>query len=609
MMKPLFPLLLSLVLLCGCAAQNPPTETALMDEIPAATLPDNTSTYIPMETDGICRQWLLPDDVTGFLPMEKNLVLFRGAETTTLKLLNPQSMEEISQYDTGFLLMAENATVRPWEHGISYFDSTVMETVVLDPSLREVRRIPAPEDLLGMPFLSFDGRAVYYCTATAIRALDLDSGISRILKEAAYPVQGLSGLLLEDSVLQVSITEANGQWRTLFLSTETGQLLSVYDGLVNPVTSGENYLAVLEDGGLRTILYSGSDGSTMVLHPRDWERIYRIDDQALTATPQMDGVTLELYDLETGRRTASHSLHGHSLPKSVSKAEDGGIWLLTSQGETGASILSLWDPAASPVSDSIPYSSPYYSRENPDYDGLAACSLLAQEIGERHGVEIRIYRDAVEQKPWDYDLEYEYQVPVLRRELEQLDQRLGNFPEGFLRTLAEKFTALRICIVRSAVGSPASGSLSAVDGLQFRDGYDAYIVLTTDHDTEYALYHELCHLMDTVVLTGSTAYDRWDALNPQGFQYDNDYLANRSRDGSVWLLEGREYFVDTYSMSYSKEDRARILEYAMTDGHSQLFSSPYLQAKLRLLCTGIREAFGLEKSTETFLWEQYLLDN
>ena len=65
-------------------------------------------------------------------------------------------------------------------------------------------------------------------------------------------------------------------------------------------------------------------------------------------------------------------------------------------------------------------------------------------------------------------------------------------------------------------------------------------------------------------------------------------------------------FVDTYSMSYPKEDRARIFEYAMTAGNAPLFAASPLQYKLKMLCQGIREAFGLKKSPENFLWEQYL---
>jgi hypothetical protein len=34
-----------------------------------------------------------------------------------------------------------------------------------------------------------------------------------------------------------------------------------------------------------------------------------------------------------------------------------------------------------------------------------------------------------------------------------------------------------------------------------------------------------------------------------------------------------------------------------------------MQEKLMQVCIGLREAFGLKKSTETFLWEQYLKES
>ena len=123
---------------------------------------------------------------------------------------------------------------------------------------------------------------------------------------------------------------------------------------------------------------------------------------------------------------------------------------------------------------------------------------------------------------------------------------------------------------------------------------------------ERALYHELYHVMETRLLTDSTAFDRWDALNPKGFTYDLDYTANRSRQAEQYLQPTNRSFVDTYSMSYPKEDRARIMETAMCDGNEELFRSSTMQGKLRCLSQAIREAYGLKKSTETFRWEQYL---
>lgn len=148
--------------------------------------------------------------------------------------------------------------------------------------------------------------------------------------------------------------------------------------------------------------------------------------------------------------------------------------------------------------------------------------------------------------------------------------------------------------------------MSRANGIQFMNGTDAYIVLAAGDTSEKALYHELYHVMETHILGNSIALDQWAKLNPVGFEYDYDYLANAQRDGSEFLQPDTRSFVDTYSMSYPKEDRARIFEYAMTAGNEPLFAASPLQYKLKMLCQGIREAFGLKKSTENFPWEQYL---
>ena len=120
------------------------------------------------------------------------------------------------------------------------------------------------------------------------------------------------------------------------------------------------------------------------------------------------------------------------------------------------------------------------------------------------------------------------------------------------------------------------------------------------------LYHELFHIIDTRVLSTCNAYDDWKKLNPKGFSYDIQYASGRSAEGQAFLNPEKRYFVDLYSMCYPKEDRARIMEYAMLDGQEDLFRSAPMQAKLRKLCQGIRKAFYLEAEPVAYRWEQYL---
>lgn len=593
----LLPLLFCLGLLCGCAAQNP---SAAVPTVPAVTEePEAAKSVLAMEApseEAALTQYSLTQTVSGFLPMNRGLLFFSGTEETTLTLLDPQTRQPLAVYEAGLLLTADNFTVQQLSGGLSYFDGANRETVVLDDSLRILRRIPAPEGLTGAPLLSADGGHLYYCTADAVRVLDLTSGISRILKESAYPVQGLSGLLLGDTVLQLSITDSDGSWKTLFLSCKTGQLLREFDGLCSPATGETCYFI----SGAEGILVGQADTAPMVLQPRlnDCDAFFLPDSfGALTAALSGDNVILDRYDLAAGCRTSELTLPGIHTIQSLWESPDGILWFLTVQENTGEQSLYRWDSAASGVSDDTYYLRSHHTRQEPDYDGLASCALYAREIGERYGIEILIYQEAVAVEPWDYRLEPEYQAGTLQQELAALEHRLSALPPEVLSTLAETYTALKICLVGGAE-STVNGP-DAVSGIQFLEGYDAYIALVCGEDAEKALYHELSHLMETVVLTRSTAYDRWENLNPQSFAY------SRSPD-QEWLQPGREWFIDTYAMSSPQEDRARLFEYAMTAGHTELFRSPPLQQKLRQMCIGLREAFGLEDYEGSLPWEQYL---
>ena len=123
---------------------------------------------------------------------------------------------------------------------------------------------------------------------------------------------------------------------------------------------------------------------------------------------------------------------------------------------------------------------------------------------------------------------------------------------------------------------------------------------------EQALYHELFHAMETHIFNNSIAFDQWETLNPSGFAYAYGYAANEQRDSGIYLQKEYRAFVDAYSMSFPKEDRARIFEYAMLEGMEDLFQFPALQAKLQAVCAGLREAYSLKTHPDPLPWEQYL---
>ena len=65
-------------------------------------------------------------------------------------------------------------------------------------------------------------------------------------------------------------------------------------------------------------------------------------------------------------------------------------------------------------------------------------------------------------------------------------------------------------------------------------------------------------------------------------------------------------FIDLYSLSYAREDRASIFAHAMRAENQGQFASAAMQAKLNYLCRAIRQALSWQEDTRILPWEQYL---
>lgn len=611
MKHPIPALLLCCLLLCGCTPANqeaptsPTASTKTQINPPVGVYDPNSA--LERATSGAVRCYPLGSvNISGVLPLDGNLLLFSNTETSTdLTVLEGEDAYIGASLHLDFCLSVQDDSLNRWDSGISFYDTLTREIVVLDSSLREVSRISAPNDLIGSPVLSRDRGILYYCTPRAIRALNLETGISRCLKEIASDYQSISGLWLNDTVLECRISDGD-IFKTLFLSTETGTILDTAGDGLTFAACDERFYACFPNGSVSSHVFGTVDEVNALNTEGTCCFLPEIHGAVAVSQPEENLTVLDYYDLDSGLRTATLTLETGYCPWNFASLSDGQVIFLNYDQSNGCHTLYRWDIEATPVDDPTVYTGTHYTREAPDYDGLAACTLYAEEIGNKYGIEVLIYKDAAAVQPWDYDLEYEYLAPVIKRELELLDAHLANYPDGFLETLSGYFDGIQICIVRSLTGTAESGSLATASGIQFMDGYTACIALAAGMDTEHALYHEMCHLIDTVVISKSGAYDRWDQLNPKGFHYDYDYIANRNRSSGEYLQESNRSFIDTYSMSFPKEDRARIMEYAMTPGNEGYFVSLAMQSKLKLLCEGIREAFGLKKSPETFPWEQYL---
>ena len=598
-MKRLVLLLLTLAILCGCARQASKQNrltatTAPTDTQPAETTqPTQAVPQEPLQTYPLELQ-----DCIGIAPMGEEILLFAQGETTKLKTLSGAYEAMLADCVTptdGFVQISAD--------GICYFSKSSHALIRCSAELQEIARIEVPAEITA-PLLDAACTTLYYTSGSAVYAYSLTEGIARLIGQFRCEAVVMEKLLCDDTVLQCFLSGGEMGQSTLFISTETGEILAQNENVYSVQTAGETYFAQVQDGSLTLYVTGTADCEARELLA-EYSRMTLLPDMGcvLSAAADDAGITLETYDLETGKRTAELHLDGSGPAEYFCADDSGNIWFMLQEEQT----LCRWDPSKSLTQDETVYTGPLYTAAEPDEAGLARCREKAQQLEEKYGVAIYLGIEASIPAPEDYSFTAEYQVPTLEKMLAELETALSAFPEGFF-TQAVQYSAsgkLQIALVRTLEGV-GEDTLPTATGIQYWRDADACIALADDLQLTQNFYHELFHLIDNRVLGTSTVFDDWDSLNPDGFTYDNSFVENLNRNSYTNLDGDHRAFIDTYSMSYPGEDRARIFEYAMVPEGEAYFEARILQRKLACIWLGIREAFALEEYSGALAWEQYL---
>ena len=588
MKKLIVVLLCVLLLLCGCAGKQNREAISEMPEQatqPAAeqsvSLYDNDS-KIEKSTSGAVRAYPLGDGIyTDIIAMgDKRIVLSASGDVT---LLQGEDCQIVATQNSDIARTESGLPVWTSGQGVCYYLPESREVVLLDGKLLEISRIPMPQEAQGYPVVLLERGEVFYCTADQIRAMDIQTGISRLVRSHTCASQELTGAYFNDTVLGCRITDEQGTERVLYLYTDTGKEVAEDMKLGSLYTRGEKYFALRRDGDRTQVLFGVSDSETMCLETEPQGLIPALElGGAVRCANGEEGLVLTYYDFETGKRSAEITLPGLTMP--IAAMDDaGGFWFIIDQ------VLYRWDPALSPVEDSTDYVSLLYTAENPDTQALELLISRAQQLQQDYGIELRLWTDAVEDTG-DYTCQPEYRVNTLTKGVDGIENILKELPEGFLTTSGN----VRISLVNTIAQSKTP--------VVYWQGSTCCVIVPADMAIEGFLWG-MGNAIDARLLGNSRKLDNWSNHNPRGFEYTYDYAANLARENADEYLN---YFVDRTAMSFPTEDRCRVFMAAMLDNNSELFHKEALQDKLISLCKAIREACDLEDSTTIFPWEQYL---
>lgn len=620
-MKRILMLILCLLLLCGCSTpeQSDPEARPSATEAPTepAGLYDPGSVPEAQSGGALTVYPLDRTDARSVIPFGNDLLLLSGSQHTTLTKLSGDNLHIAASATLEFLLSPEDPSLQASEKGVTYFDPLQNDLVFLDAGLKEVRRVDIPEDITGHPALSADRKQLYYFTADALRSIDLDSDIDRLVKQSSFKFQFVSGLHCGNTVLECIVGDEDGSTQQLFLSTATGALLYEPEESVTLTTEGDLWFARCMDGIYEEKLTGVGNGEIRMLFPPDHRASafpLLARNAVITSTIRSGLTTLDLYNLSDGSHRYTINLPEGYLPSQLTADPVRScIWMLLYDDAYGSDVLCRWDYEKNPAEDDTVYLGDRRTADNPDEFGLEACGKLARQLADKHGVQVLIWKDAIVTEPGGYTLTAEYQVSVIRDALDALDLALSHFPEGFLKEAASEMGdgILRIALVRDIHTTTGANAEFDPAGIAFHSSTgNPYVCvdISSGQSLSQTLYHELFHTIESRIFSKSLALDDWEKLNPPGFSYDYSYLYYKDRTDHT-LTEGESRaFIDFYSMTFPKEDRARVMQYAMQEDASAYFASEIMQKKLLAVCRGIREAYHLEDYDGALLWEQHLAE-
>ena len=303
--------LLLCLLLCGGCAESVPemtTEPTTLSQTEPAEVTPPTGCYDPDNeitalTSGAVQVFAPQmEEITGLLAMGSDVFLFSGTENTIITKLSGVELSNTAMYTTGCAVLADDPSVDLSSKGLSYYDNVKREIVFLDTSLREVSRVKLPEDITGSPVLSADRKIAYYCTAEGIRAMDLEEGISRLIKQMSNENLSVRKLLMDDTILSCAV-QSEQTTKILFVSTQTGETIRQINEDIFVSTCGSDYYAVVSEGAMQAMIY-GNGGNDQMLTPADlWPQArWYFESNRSALTWSSDG-RLDYYDLTSGKRT------------------------------------------------------------------------------------------------------------------------------------------------------------------------------------------------------------------------------------------------------------------------------------------------------------------
>ena len=514
-----------------------------------------------------------------------------GASVALISLQTGETLHHraLPDFDMGGVQLCDGGpAVYDWISGTVLF---------LDETLQIVHRVDTGHTS-GALAVSPDGERVYCVTAeTGIRVLDRQGQETGVLLEHAA---GLYGAENSGKAMSLTYTDRNTQLQvSAVLDLEQGAVLN------NPF-EGVYYGTEYADALWLAAPY-GEQGKYLIGRG---ERPYCFYPEAKYTSAQlltepvrllvksygMDGsTTMQLYAPD-GAYLSQCTVQGSQAGAAWSE-RDGG-YFLTVTDETGHDMLLFWDLSV-PTGGTDLKLEPNFTQQ-PE-TGAVSQSLYdrASALGQQYGVQIRIAEQLAEEYG-EFSAWPETDEATVTAGLDALEEALAALPANLIPQLP--YGTVRTLEIHLTGGVYKTEQPAQVSGFDSFNGFTHTTATVTVIALDIArpgqlkqvFFHELGHAIDNKLafdakLREDALYNEqaWMALNPEGFVYAETY----DEMPMSYFSDGYEaWFLDLYSRTFAREDRARVLEYTFL-GSDWIFGTAQRQAKRDYLLQCMADCF------------------
>lgn len=633
-------LLLSISLLTGCKNQEQSSSDLVENEEQSATLPEEQSkkpsailnTKEPLGEEGTL--FYIPNEAveSGFL---QNIAFFQdsiltygypkemteesvGTGDLQLKLIS-LTTGEVLEHTTYSKI--EFPSVQVCGAYVAIHDWATGKIVLLDKNLQEVSQYQVDCEYNSM-YLSSNVEKVYvFLPKGGVQITELASG------KTEYVLEHAVNLYISQKCgdyITFSYVDINTQFEEYgALNLENGEITKFPFGGSYYYLNYVNDLWMATRFETREVNYIGNAETVQRFElpmSASIAMIYSNPGNLLATYYDENGLSrMEIFDVEGTFQSRCENALGEAFLQGEllwSDIDGGYFFLMTDPNEHDK--LLFWDISVNVSGENLPFQT-----VTPEMLSESAVSAelyeRAKAIGEKYGIEIRI-AEQMEEDYNDYKVEVIFDESEISLALDAIERAFSQYPEGYFTQLlygSIREIELHLAGVLTNLEIPegeVNGFTSFAGFVQTRNDKAVIVVDAWQNgQLEEHLHHEIFHLTDDKLafdagIRENAVYseDQWAALNPEEFEYSYNLF---ELPESYFEDDYGEWFIELYSRTYPREDRATIMEYAMLGMDAMFISAPYRQAKLEYLCECIRDAFDTTGWPEETRWEKTLRES